>query len=111
MDGADLVAVQALLRADEEAQNAMRGGQPQEGAAQELFQGEEGEEDDEEDEGEEGEGGEGATYDELIELGRNIGDVKAERWGFKAQAVIDALPTCAHCCKPEDGKECAYDLM
>ena len=35
-------------------------------------------------------------YDDLIELGRAIGDVKAERWAFKAQSVIDSLPCVVH---------------
>ena len=56
--------MQALLRADEEAQAAFQGGGTEEGE----------EEDEEGTEEEAGEGG--ANYDELIELGRHIGDVK-----------------------------------
>jgi len=72
MDQVDLVAVQQLLRADEQAQEAIHGG---------------GEEEDEErdEESEEGEPTATPTYEDLIELGRHIGDVKAERWAFRCE--------------------------
>ena len=76
MEGADFVAVQQLLRADEEAAQAMRGGADDQEGSEEYS--------DEDEETEDGErSGAQPTYDELIELGRHIGDVKAERWAFK----------------------------
>ena len=70
MEQVDLVAVQQLLRADEEAAGAHR----------DDGDGESEEEDNQEDDGTTA----GApTYEDLIELGRHIGDVKAERWAFR----------------------------
>ena len=84
MNDADLVAVQALLRADEEMQHAVR--------RQDNGDGEppSGEEVDEEgnDEGDET-ADDGANYDELVALGRAIGDVKAERWAFRSARAVD----------------------
>ena len=136
MSDTDLVAVQALLRADEEMQRAtQRQHEGGEGASDE----EGGEEDEEETEETVDNGG---NYDELIALGRAIGDVKAERWAFRsvsphssytplclsnftsffasiptlkllpfgslrAQRVIDALPVCVH----SESAPSAYDSM
>ena len=110
IDTADLYAVQQLLRADEEAQEAAGiapGGEHDHTEGEEeydevcshfihektqsscgtltcisdctlytIIRHQQGDEEYDEDE-EEGE--EGATYEELIELGQQIGDVKAER--------------------------------
>jgi hypothetical protein len=69
MDQADLIAVQQLLRADEEAAEldapeVSNAGEDEDGEA-------------------EGDGEEGPTYEHLIALGQRIGDVKAERWAFR----------------------------
>lgn len=135
MNDTDLVAVQALLRADEEMQQATQ--RQQEGG--EGASDEEGGDDEEETEESVDNGG---NYDELIALGRAIGDVKAERWAFRsvslqlsysslcslnftsffssvptpkllsygslrAQRVIDALPVCVH----SESAPGAYDSM
>jgi len=78
----DLVAVQALLRADEEMQQA----------AQRQEEGVAGASDDEEGDDEETEEtvDNGGNYDELIALGRAIGDVKAERWAFRSVSTNPA---------------------
>jgi hypothetical protein len=68
---ADLVAVQRLLRQDEEANT------PQEDGTASGDEASEGESNEAEDTAE------GPTYDDLLELGRHIGDVKQERWKFK----------------------------
>lgn len=72
---ADLVAVQRLLRQDEE------GDQPS------VMEGEEelesGDEISEEDVDDEEETAEGGSYEDLLALGRHIGDVKQERWKFR----------------------------
>ena len=92
MPMADLVAVQRLLRADEEQDQVMHG-ETDNGDNESQDYASDDQEDDNEDQGEdENEPG----YEDLIELGRAIGDVKAERWAFKAQSVIDSLPCVVH---------------
>lgn len=82
-DTPDLIAVQQLLRADEEAAAA--------------FRSENSEGNDEEADREDGEDeGGGAEYENLLQLGARIGDVKAERWAFRAQNAINALAVCTH---------------
>ncbi len=73
VDTPDLIAVQQLLRADEEAAAAFRS---EDSGVNE----EEGDED------EEGEGG-GTEYENLLQ---------AERWAFRAQSAISALAICTH---------------
>eukprot|EP01033_Poteriospumella_lacustris_P002803 gene2803-2037_t len=34
-------------------------------------------------------------YDQLLQLGARLGDVKTERWRMRAQSIIDSLPSCA----------------
>lgn len=34
-------------------------------------------------------------YEQLLQLGARLGDVKTERWRMRAQSIIDSLPTCA----------------
>lgn len=77
------MAVQRLLRQDEEVNQPVL----EEG---EYDNGEEGS--DSSDVEEEDETAEGGSYEDLLALGRHIGDVKQERWKFRAQAVIDSLP-------------------
>lgn len=74
MDQADLVAVQHLLRADEEAN--------------EIIDGEHAPEDSEEEEEELSQ----PTYEDLLNLGDFIGDVKSERWSLRSSEVIQQLP-------------------
>jgi hypothetical protein len=94
MDQVDLVAVQQLLRSDEENQRAYRGTEEEEVDLSSAGA-------EEEDQADVDEAGHGETsmqpsYDDLISLGHRIGDVKAERWAFKAQKVIDSLKCCVH---------------
>ena len=92
MPMADLVAVQRLLRADEEQEQVMHGETDNDDNGSQDYASDD-QADDNEDQGEdEDEPG----YEDLIELGRAIGDVKAERWAFKAQSVIDSLPCVVH---------------
>lgn len=106
----DLIAVQRLLREDEETQTEQAAAHRAE--VEGYHSGEEEEDEDYEDgsDTEVEEGAEGDTYDDLVELGRRIGDVKAERWALKAEDVIASLPTC--CFDPatatEDTVRCIF---
>ena len=49
----------------------------------------------------------GMSYDMMLRLGEQIGDVKLERWAQKAQQVIDSLPTSTF--DPAEKKESPND--
>lgn len=73
--------VKCFTRADEEAQAALHPEESNQAA---------------DDDSGEGEAPLSPTYENLIALGQQIGDVKAERWAFVAQAAIDSLPLTVH---------------
>jgi len=74
MNQVDLIAVQRLLRADEEADEVID---------DEFIPGESEEEEEESSQ---------PTYEDLLHLGDFIGDVRSERWSLRSAEVIQQLP-------------------